>query len=202
VTPGLYHEGQSPLHQAAPGLKIAALVALGTGVFLINQWPVLAVVLATVIILYHVAGFGPKILWAQIKPIIWLLVIFFAVQLWLNDWQAGLVVVLRLASVVLFAALVTLTTRVSAMLGALEQAMMPLRPFGVNPEKVSLAFSLVLRFIPVISQVANEVRDAQKARGLDRNIFALAIPLIIHTLKMADNVADAIEARSYDPLED
>ncbi|MCC9620879.1 energy-coupling factor transporter transmembrane protein EcfT [Thalassospira sp. MA62] len=196
---GLYIAGRSPLHRARAGIKILAMVALGTGVFLIPDWPVVAGVLVTVIALYRVAGFGPAIVWAQVKPLIWLLVIFFAVQLWLNDWQAGLLVVLRVAAIVLFAALVTLTTKTSAMLSALERAMAPLRPIGVNPEKVSLAISMVLRFIPVIASVASDIRDAQRARGLDRSIFAMVVPLIIRTLKMADDVADAIDARSYDP---
>ncbi|KZD02539.1 MULTISPECIES: energy-coupling factor transporter transmembrane component T [unclassified Thalassospira] len=195
---GLYIHGQSALHRAAAGAKILAMVALGTGVFLIPDWSVVAFVLATVLLLYPASGFGPRIMWAQIKSILWLLVIFFAVQLWLNDWQAGLLVVTRIAAIVMFASLVTLTTKTSDLLASLERAMQPLRPIGVNPEKVSLAISMVLRFIPVISTVASEIRDAQRARGLDRSIVAMVVPLIIRTLKMADDVADAIDARSFD----
>ncbi|QPO11480.1 energy-coupling factor transporter transmembrane protein EcfT [Thalassospira sp. A40-3] len=195
---GLYIDGQSALHRAAAGAKILAMVALGTGVFLIPDWPVVAFVLATVLLLYPASGFGPGIMLAQIKPILWLLVIFFAVQLWLNDWQAGMLVVTRIAAIVMFASLVTLTTKTSDLLASLERAMQPLRPIGVNPEKVSLAISMVLRFIPVISTVASEIRDAQRARGLDRSIIAMVVPLIIRTLKMADDVADAIDARSFD----
>jgi biotin transport system permease protein len=199
VIAGLYIDGNSALHRAAAGLKVLALVLLGTGVFLIPDWPVLAGGLVTVFVLYPVSGFGPGILWAQIRPILWLLVLFFAVQLWLNDWQAGLVVIFRLAAIVTFAGLVTLTTRTSDMLAALERAMRPLARFGVNPEKVSLAFSMVLRFIPVIAQIGHEIRDAQRARGLDKSVLALVVPLIIRTLKTADDVADAIDARSFDP---
>jgi len=195
---GLYIDGASPLHRATAGLKILAMMALGTGVFLISDWPVVAIVLATVIALYPISGFGPHLIWAQIKPMIWLLLIFFAVQLWLNDWQVGLLVVLRIAAIVLFASLVTLSTKTSDMLASLDRAMVPLKPIGVNPEKVSLAISMVLRFIPVIATVASEIRDAQRARGLDKSILAMIVPLIIRTLKMADDVADAIDARSFD----
>ncbi|WP_102783437.1 energy-coupling factor transporter transmembrane component T [Thalassospira sp. GB04J01] len=195
---GLYIDGTSPLHRAGAGIKILAMIALGTGVFLIPDWPVVTGILATVLAFYPLCGFGPSVIWAQVKPIFWLLLIFFAVQLWLNDWQAGLLVVTRVAAIVLFASLVTLTTKTSAMLASLERAMGPLRPLGVNPEKVSLAISMVLRFIPVIATVASEIRDAQRARGLDKSILAMVVPLIIRTLKMADDVADAIEARSFD----
>ena len=195
---GLYIKGNSALHRAQAGAKILAMVALGTGVFLIPDWPVVGLVLISVFALYRVCGFGWPVLAAQIKPMVWLLAIFFAVQLWLNDWQAGLLVITRIAAIVMFASLVTLTTKTSDMLASLERAMRPLKPVGVNPEKVSLAISMVLRFIPVIATVASEIRDAQRARGLDRSILAMIVPLIIRTLKMADDVADAIEARSFD----
>ncbi|MEQ9347700.1 MAG: energy-coupling factor transporter transmembrane protein EcfT [Thalassospira sp.] len=195
---GLYIDGTSALHRATAGIKILAMIALGTGVFLIPDWPVVTIVLATVILLYPLSGFGVALVWQQIKPILWLLAIFFAVQLWLHDWQAGLLVITRIAAIVMFASLVTLTTKTSDMLASLERAMIPLKPIGVSPEKVSLAISMVLRFIPVIATVASEIRDAQRARGLDKSILAMIVPLIIRTLKMADDVADAIDARSFD----
>ncbi|WP_412559366.1 energy-coupling factor transporter transmembrane component T family protein [Thalassospira sp. MIT1370] len=195
---GLYIDGNSVLHRAQAGPKILAMVALGTGVFMVPDWPVVSLVLASVIALYRLSGFGWRVIIAQIRPMAWLLAIFFAVQLWLNDWQAGLLVISRIAAIVMFASLVTLTTKTSDMLASLERALRPLKPLGVSPEKVSLAISMVLRFIPVIAAVASEIRDAQRARGLDRSILAMIVPLIIRTLKMADDVADAIEARSFD----
>ena len=195
---GLYIDGNSVLHRAQAGPKILAMVALGTGVFMVPDWPVVSLVLASVIALYRLSGFGWRVIIAQIRPMVWLLAIFFAVQLWLNDWQAGLLVITRIAAIVMFASLITLTTKTSEMLASLERALRPLKPLGVNPEKVSLAISMVLRFIPVIATVASEIRDAQRARGLDRSILAMIVPLIIRTLKMADDVADAIEARSFD----
>ncbi|URK17052.1 energy-coupling factor transporter transmembrane protein EcfT [Thalassospira sp. GO-4] len=195
---GLYIDGNSVLHRAQAGPKILAMVALGTGVFMVPDWPVVSLVLASVIALYRLSGFGWRVIIAQIRPMAWLLAIFFAVQLWLNDWQAGLLVITRIAAIVMFASLITLTTKTSDMLASLERALRPLKPLGVNPEKVSLAISMVLRFIPVIATVASEIRDAQRARGLDRSILAMIVPLIIRTLKMADDVADAIEARSFD----
>ncbi|WP_417825992.1 energy-coupling factor transporter transmembrane component T family protein [Thalassospira povalilytica] len=195
---GLYIDGNSVLHRAQAGPKILAMVALGTGVFMVPDWPVVSLVLASVIALYRLSGFGWRVIIAQIRPMAWLLAIFFAVQLWLNDWQAGLLVITRIAAIVMFASLITLTTKTSDMLASLERALRPLKPLGVSPEKVSLAISMVLRFIPVIAAVASEIRDAQRARGLDRFILAMIVPLIIRTLKMADDVADAIEARSFD----
>ena len=62
--------------------------------------------------------------------------------------------------------------------------------------KVGLAISLAIRFIPAVAAIVEEVREAQRARGQDRSMIALAVPVIIRLLKMADEIAEAIDASS------
>ena len=64
--------------------------------------------------------------------------------------------------------------------------------------RIALAISLSLRFIPLVRSVLDEVREAQRARGLERNLTALLVPLVVRTLKQADGTAQAIQARSFD----
>jgi biotin transport system permease protein len=85
------------------------------------------------------------------------------------------------------------------MIEVLERAFAPLRVFGVNPEKLSLMLSLALRFIPLLFEKFQEIREAQRARGLDRNFLALLMPLLIKTLRMANDLTEAIDSRGYDP---
>lgn len=84
------------------------------------------------------------------------------------------------------------------MVNSVERGLRPFRFLGINPSKLSMALSLAIRFIPVVSEKFNEVREAQQARGFDTNILALTMPLIIRTIKMASDVAEALDARSYD----
>ncbi|MDJ0931753.1 energy-coupling factor transporter transmembrane component T [Breoghania sp.] len=102
-------------------------------------------------------------------------------------------------SLILFAALVTLTTRVSEMVEVIENALRPLARFGVNPAKASLAILLSIWFLPVIAQKFQDVREAQDSRGLSASFMATAVPLIVRTLHMANDIAEALDARSYDP---
>jgi len=125
--------------------------------------------------------------------------LLFAVEWWMVSGQSGVLVIARLAALMLMAALVTLTTRTTEMIDALEKGLFWLRYVRINPAKVSLALSLAMRFIPVLAAIVAEVREAQKARGLDRSLIAIAIPVIVRTLKMADDIAAALEARAYDP---
>lgn len=195
---GLYVPRLSPLHRLGAGSKLLALLLGGGLVFALHDWRGLLPLLLLVLALYRVAQLPGTVVWAQLRPALGLLLFFFVLQALTAGGQAALVTVLRFGVMLLLAALLTLTTRVSDLLAALQRAIQPLSRFGVNPEKVSLAVSLALRFIPVVIQTVQDVREAQRARGIEKNMVALAVPVIVRTLKMADDVADAIEARSFD----
>jgi biotin transport system permease protein len=185
----------SPLHRLPPGLKLLALVMTGSTIFLITDWRPLAALCIAELLLYPFAGIGWRVVWAQFRPLVLVLAVLFAVQSAVGEASLGIAMVLRFAALILLAALVTLTTRTSDMVAALERALHPLARFGVDPEQIGLVISLALRFIPVLGELVSRIREAQRARGLDRNIVALVVPLLIHCLRMADAVADAIEAR-------
>lgn len=194
-----YVSGNSAVHGLRPGVKIGSLAVFGTLMFVLPRLDLVLAVLVAVLALYRLAGIALATAWAQLQPTLWVIAVFFVAQLWMAGWVAGLLVVARLAALLLLASLVTLTTRASDMIEALEKGLGWLRLVGVNPAKISLALSLALRFIPVLAAITNEVREAQKVRGLDRSVIAVAVPLIVRTLKMADDVAAAIDARAYDP---
>jgi biotin transport system permease protein len=87
------------------------------------------------------------------------------------------------------------------MLETLERALQPLRRFGVSPARLGLLLSLTLRFIPLLATWLREIQEAQRVRGLDRNTFAVLVPLLVKTLRTADTLAEAIDARCFDPEE-
>ncbi|MFQ6691147.1 energy-coupling factor transporter transmembrane protein EcfT, partial [Bordetella pertussis] len=60
---------------------------------------------------------------------------------------------------------------------------------------LALALALALRFIPEIWRNYQEIREAQAARGLGAHPLALLVPLVVRTLKRAEEVAQAIDAR-------
>lgn len=199
MTVSEYLPGNSFIHRAPPGLKLLTLAVLATLLFVYPNLIFAAVTLAATIVLYPLAGISARVMLAQVKPIFAILLLLFVVQLAMVNWQSGLLVVVRLSALMLIASLITLTTRSSEMIEALEKRLTWLYFIGVNPAKISLALSLALRFIPVLAAITQEVREAQKARGLNNSVIAVAIPVIVRTLKMADSIAAALEARAYDP---
>lgn len=193
----LYHNGNSWLHRQRAGYKLLALMALGTALFYFKSYWPNGIALGGIVCAYFSAQIPFKKMIAQIRPMWILLVIIFLAQGWLATWHLGGLIVIRFTALILAAGLVTLTTRTSDMIEAIEKILTPFSRW-IAIEKVSLALSLAIRFIPVLSGITREVREAQRVRGLEKNIFAIIMPVTIRTLKMADHVAEALDARSFD----
>ncbi len=193
----LYRPGTSLLHRLPAGFKVLMLAVLGTLIFLVNQLALILAFLCAVFLLYPAMKLPLSSAWVQIRPALWILVAILLAQGFINGWETGIFVIARFAGLLLLAGLLTLTTRVSDMVEGMERGFFLLKYVGINPAKVSLALSLALRFIPVLLTITTEVREAQKVRGLDRSLIAVAIPVMIRTLRMSDEIADAIETRGY-----
>lgn len=193
----LYSPGSSILHRLPPAPKMLTMMAGATLLFINQSLPVTIGATLLILALYPIAQLTLKQAFAQIRPLLIIFVLFFAVQWYFSGLELAAYVVLRLAALILLASLVTLTTRSSDMIDTMTRGLRHLKPIGVNPEKVSLAISLALRFIPVLAQITREVREAQKVRGLERSVIAVAMPMAIRAIKMADEISDAIDSRGY-----
>ncbi|KFA89048.1 energy-coupling factor transporter transmembrane component T family protein [Archangium violaceum] len=198
---GLYLHRVSPVHAVPAGAKMLALLAAGTGLLLFPSLPVLSGALVATLGLYALARLRPREVAPVFRLSAFVLVPLFALHALVSGWEPALVAVLRLAVLMLLATLVSLTTRASDMLDALERALRPLARFGLNPARLGLLLSLTLRFIPLLATWLREIQEAQRVRGLDRNPVAVLVPLLVKTLRTADTLADAIDARCFDPEE-
>ncbi len=191
----LYTPGDTLLHRLPAGLKLGLLMAAGAGLFALNDARGLGLACLAAAGLVAVCRPRPARLWRQLRG---LLLILAAVGLftgWAQGLEAALVVLARSAVLIGLAMAVTLSTPVPAMLTAIERGLAPLSRW-VDPARVSLAFALCLRFVPEIWRNYQEIREAQAARGLGHHPLALLVPLIVRTLRRAEEVAQAIDARS------
>jgi len=190
--------GTSPLHRATAGAKLLVLLVLSVlTVWLKQPWQI-AVVLAVVLLGYAVAQLPFSLVWRQLRPLLWVLLLLGAVQAWLAGWRSAVAVVGTVAVLVLAAALVTLTTRTTAMADAVVVACRPLKVFGVDPERVGLMLALGMRSVPVVVGAANDVRDAQRARGVVFAPQAYTVALVVRSVRMATALGDALVARGLD----
>ena len=197
-TIGLYLPGASVLHRAPAGAKLVALVLAGAAsVFLDEVWQLVAA-LGVVTVGYGVAGIPLRTAVAQLRPLVWVAGVAAVFHVLVNGWERAVVVLGVIALLVLLAALVTLTTRTTDLVDALVAACRPLRRVGVDPERVGLLLALGIRCVPVVVGLAEQVREAQRARGLGASPRAFVVPLIVRSLRHADALGEALVARGVE----
>ncbi|SDM16779.1 energy-coupling factor transporter transmembrane component T family protein [Allokutzneria albata] len=194
----LYRPGTSALHRLPVGVKLVVLLLSGIGLFFVANPFVLGGFLLVVVGLWCLAGIPPVELLRQLRPLLLVLVLLGVAQVVLLGWASAFAVLLRLITLVLLATLVTMTSRTEDMISALERAASPLRVVGLRPHRIAFVLSLTLRFIPLIKEKADEIRAAQRARGVERSSLALLLPLLVKVLRMADHIAEALDARGLD----
>jgi len=186
------------LHRVPAGVKLFVLAVAGAAVFLTDDVRILAGFAAVAVLLPVSAWLPAKPLAKQVAPAAVLIAALAVFHIALGDPRDAFLVSARLGTVILLAVALTLTTRVSAMVDAMERFLTPLRCVGVDPAKAGFTLALAIRFIPVLFAMTAEIREAQKARGLEGNVFAVVMPLLVRTLRMADDLTEAIAARGYD----
>jgi len=197
-TLGLYLPGESPVHRMRAGTKLLLMLGAGAASVLVDHaWQALLAVMGSVC-LYRLAGLSLRTTARQVRPLVWVLGLVAVFHVWASGWERAAVFVGVITALVLLAALVTLTTRTTAMVDAVVHGLRPLRRLGVRPERVGLLLALGIRSVPVVVGLAEEVRDAQRARGLTASPRAFAVPLIVRSLRHADALGDALVARGAD----
>ncbi|MER7797811.1 energy-coupling factor transporter transmembrane component T [Microbacterium sp. NPDC096154] len=191
----LYRPGGSLLHRMSAGPKILGLAGVAV---LLSVWPHTGVTaagaLVAVIGLFALGGFGPRVWAAQLWSLRWIILFVAAMQLIFAGPAEAFVTTVRIVAVVMLAGLLTLTTRSSDLIDALERGLRPLRIAGIDPWRAAFVVSLTIALVPVIADFARRIREAQRARGV-RLGFRAVVPLLVMSLRHADDVADALSAR-------
>ncbi|GAA3133655.1 energy-coupling factor transporter transmembrane protein EcfT [Planomonospora alba] len=195
---GAYVPGASVLHRLPAGVKLAALAVCCTALVLVRSPAVMAGAAAAVAALYAASGVGAAAAWAQVRPVRWFAVVLFGAQLLVADLPGAVAATARVVLAVALAGLVTLTTRTAAVLACLERVLSPVRLVGLDPFRLSLLLSLTLRSVPVVAALAARVREAARARGVERSARAFAVPLVVGALRHADALGEALAARGLD----
>lgn len=193
---GLYRPGDSLLHRLPAAVKLAVLLLAIVGATALVRTP--AQVLATAVVaagLFLVARVPVRVLFAQLRPVLWMLLIIGVFQAVTASLSSAVVVCGVLLLSVALAALVTLTTRVTDMLDTVTRALGPLRRVGVDPDRVGLMLALAIRCVPLLVGIVREVAEARQARGLQWSVTALVTPVLVRALRTADAMGDALAAR-------
>ncbi len=127
---------------------------------------------------------------------------------WDAFYQSGYII-LRLIMMLALMMILTSTTKPMDLTSAFEWYMYPLKPLHVPVNAIAMTLSIAIRFIPTILDETKRIMKAQSSRGVDfehgglikkfRAITSLIVPLLASALERSDELANAMEARGYDP---
>lgn len=192
---GLYQPGSSWLHRLSAGYKLIGLLILSVVVVLTRgPWSAL-ILLALVVALGCWAAVRPATVLRSLRGFLIVAVLLGSYQTWQRGWPTAVEVVADLLTLILAALLFTMTTPIDDVLTTVTRALQPLRRVGVNTERVSLAFTLMLRAVPHTLTLAQQTREAAKARGLEWSPRATLIPFVLRVVGSAHETGEALDAR-------
>ncbi|TDV24402.1 energy-coupling factor transport system permease protein [Mycoplasmopsis mustelae] len=129
----------------------------------------------------------------------------------LNSITRTLALFLRIYIMVLTTSLLTNTTRPILLNKAFEDLMWPLKLLFIPTHIIATIISIALRFIPTLVDESQRIIKSQSSRGVDfkngnlkEKIVAfttLIIPLFVSSFQKAEDLANSMETRGYDPYE-
>ncbi|MBL4917733.1 energy-coupling factor transporter transmembrane component T [Szabonella alba] len=186
---------KTALHALPAGPKLAALALITAGMLAL---PTAASVwaLAVLVALVHLAlgrGFARQAARALL-PLWPFLLILLIWHFWTDAPERGALVAGRMLTAVALANLVTMTTRLDAMIALVERITQPVARW-LPPRRLALAIALVIRFTPVLMDKAVILGQAWRARSARRRNPRLVLPLVLAAIDDAEQVAEAIRAR-------
>ncbi|WP_119395571.1 energy-coupling factor transporter transmembrane component T family protein [Salinibius halmophilus] len=195
----LYLATPTWLHRIRVSYKLLALALISLVLIPLNSLWLWGAGLVLTFVLYGTLGGEALKQLISFRPILWSLLILLVLQWWLAGWHAGVLLVLRMSTLILLANAITLTSSMDDITEVMLWLLQPLKKLGLATELIAFAMSLCIRFIPLLIAILDHLIDAWKARGGGKQYWLVIAPMIIQSLVFSQHVADAINARGGIP---
>ncbi len=224
ITLGRYIPNNTFFHRLDPRCKLLLLFIFMITIF-INLGMIGYIVLGLVVLLcFILSKISILTIFKSLKPMWFMMIFIFVINLFVvktgTPWHLGkitiysnaifatLKIVYRLFLLISTSTIFTATTKPLDITIAIEDLFAFLKPI-MNVHILSMMISIALRFIPTILEETNRIMKAQASRGVDfvhgklkekaKAITSLIIPLFVSAFARSDELANAMEARSYNP---
>ena len=219
-----YYAVDSPVHRLDPRLKLVITVLYMCSCFFVSSPATLVFAGAAIAGAIALARVPFGRLNAAVSPVLFFLLVtsvinlFFVqtgdvllqagpVRITVDGASAAVLYTARFYFLLLAGALLMLTTTAIALTDAAEKLLAPLERRGVPVGEGMLVLSIALRFVPTLANDLDTIIAAQTARGADlegkgalgyaKACVPLIVPLFASSLRHADNLARAMDARCY-----
>ncbi|MFZ5519353.1 MAG: energy-coupling factor transporter transmembrane component T family protein [Candidatus Zhuqueibacterota bacterium] len=225
ITLGQYYPVDSFIHRLDPRTKVLVVFMTMMMFILWNQLLGFLIALIVLFLIVNIARIPIALVARNLRPFIWLFLITILLHLFLTSKDGGVFLIpiigielptqglrlgvlysLRLAVLIIIAALLTLTTSPMELTDAMERFLKPLQKLGISTHEFTMMITLSLRFIPTLIFEADKLQKAQVSRGARfegnivqriKSVIPLILPLFISVFRRADELALAMDARCY-----
>lgn len=221
LTIGQYLPGTSLVHRLEARTKLLIAFVYIVALLVGRGWITILLCSGFTLLGFLLARLPARSVLRGLGPILWLVLITLALNIFLTPgrvvWSlgplhateqgltTGLRAGIRLGLLVIQTTVVTLTTRPIDLTDGMERLGSPLQRIGVPMHELALMSSIALRFIPILSEEADRILLAQRARGggvrqgraILRSAVGLLVPLLMAVFRRAEELALAMEARGY-----
>ncbi len=219
---GQYYPSDSAVHNADPRIKLLLVIVCALAVFFVRNFTGFAVAGVLLGLLVILGRLPIGLVLRGIRPLLVILAFTLLIQLFTGGepWasigplkisvqglKTGIFLDIRVVLLIIGASLLTLTTTPVALTDALEYLLAPLKRVGVPSHELAMMMTIAMRFIPILSTEADKIIKAQSARGAKfdarnpvlraRSFIPILVPLFVSVFRMADNLAEVMEARAY-----
>jgi energy-coupling factor transport system permease protein len=223
---GRYLPLDSFIHRLDPRLKIGSLLLLLISVFFDAGFIGYGILSLFVIILIILSKLKLSLVIKAIKPMIimmlflmffnllfiqkgTLLISFGFIKIYDQAILQTAYIFIRLILIIVMTTILTATTKPLDLTLGIEHLLSPFKKIGFPTHEVAMMISIALRFIPTLMEETQRIMKAQASRGVEFSegklkdkiisIVSLIIPLFISAFQRAEDLANAMESRNYNP---
>jgi energy-coupling factor transporter transmembrane protein EcfT len=221
---GRWMRGETIIHRLDPRVKVITVIAMSFLVFAATPAAIALITLFLAAVI-RIARLSLAQTAESVRPVGIFMALIFLMHLFRTEGtplltfspfpfaitQEGLAqgayVTWQFASLIIGAAILTMTTLPSDLVGGIERLLRPLSRVGIPSQDLATMIAIALCFMPLLLEEYERIRMAQMARGADfatggvarrtRAVAALAVPLLLSAFRRADELTLAMEARGY-----
>ena len=206
---GRYYHASSFLHSLDPRTKLAFLVIYIVCVFLADTIIQCALMLFALVALITLSRVPLSFMLRGFRTLAIVLLLVDVLNILLLDdgLRFSILLTLRLTETVLASNLLSLTTRPREIADGLEKGLRWLKVFKVPVHDMATMVAVAFRFIPILTQEARDLIDAQKMRGASfsegnlikraKALGPLTITVFAAAFRRAGELSLAMDSRFY-----
>lgn len=223
---GQYYPTGSIIHRLDGRTKILLAIAYIVIAFFAKSLLSFAFMLAVTFAIIFLSRIPLKVILRSLRAIVFILIFTFIINMFFTAgegeplvswwiftlyiegiWNAAFIAIRIFCLILGSSIFISYTTTPIELTHAIESLLAPLKRIKVPVHDFAMMMSIVLRFIPALSEETDKIMTAQKARGADftsgslvsraKALIPVLIPLFVSAFRRSDELATAMECRCY-----